>query len=100
LKENRTLPGGWSPSANPIPHPSGGWINLEQKVSIYVAASGPRTLELAAEIGDGVILFGTVADSLLEYATNHIRGGAERAGKRVEDLYICVLTPISRRQAA
>jgi 5,10-methylenetetrahydromethanopterin reductase len=73
-------------------NPSGGWINLEQKIPIYVAASGPRTLELAAEIGDGVILFGTVGDSLLEYAMNHIRRGAERAGKRVEDLYICVLT--------
>ena len=37
---------------------------------IYVAATGPQTLELAADIGDGVILFGTVADSLLEYAMN------------------------------
>ena len=71
---------------------SGGWINLERKVPIYVAASGPRTLELAAEIGDGVILFGTVGDSLLEYAMSHIRRGAERAGKRLQDLYICVLT--------
>jgi alkanesulfonate monooxygenase SsuD/methylene tetrahydromethanopterin reductase-like flavin-dependent oxidoreductase (luciferase family) len=59
---------------------------------IYVAATGPQTLELAADIGDGVILFGTVADSLLEYAMNHSRRGGRTAGKRVEDLYICVLT--------
>ena len=73
-------------------NPTGGWINLKDRIPIYVAASGPRTLELAAEIGDGVILFGTVGDSLLEYAMSHIRRGAERVGKRLEDLYICVLT--------
>ena len=73
-------------------NPTGGWINLKNKVPIYVAASGPKTLELAGEIGDGVILFGAVGDSLLEYALSHVRRGAERAGKRLQDLYICVLT--------
>jgi len=73
-------------------NPTGGWINIEDPVPIYVAASGPKTLELAGEIGDGVILFGTVGDSLLEYALSHVRRGAERAGKRLEDLYIMVLT--------
>ena len=43
------------------------------------------------------ILFGAVGDSLLEYALSHVRRGAERAGKRLQDmclqdLYICVLT--------
>ena len=32
-------------------NPTGGWINLEDRVPIYVAASGPRTLELAAVVG-------------------------------------------------
>ena len=73
-------------------NPTGGWINLKKKVPIYVAASGPKTLELAGEIGDGVILFGAVGDSLLEHALSHVRRGAERAGKRFQDLYICVLT--------
>jgi len=73
-------------------NPTGGWINLKKKVPIYVAASGPKTLELAGEIGDGVILFGAVGDSLLEYALSHVRRGAERAGKRLQDLYIRVLT--------
>jgi 5,10-methylenetetrahydromethanopterin reductase len=63
-------------------NPTGGWINLKKKVPIYVAASGPKTLELAGEIGDGVILFGAVGDSLLEYTLGHVRRGAERAGKR------------------
>src|SRR5260370_42689615 len=71
---------------------TGGWINLKKKVPIYVAASGPKTLELAGEIGDGVILFGAVGGSLLEYALSHVRRGAERAGKRLQDLYICGVT--------
>jgi len=73
-------------------NPKGGWYNIKDRVPIYVAASGPKTLELAGEIGDGVILFGTVGDSLLEYALSHIRRGAERAGKTLKDLYILVLT--------
>lgn len=73
-------------------NPTGGWINLKNKIPIYVAASGPKTLELAGEIGDGVILFGAIGDSLLEYTLNHVRRGAERAGKTLKDLYILVLT--------
>lgn len=47
---------------------------------------------MAGEIGDGVILFGVVGDSLLEYTLGQIRRGAERAGKRLQDLYIVVAT--------
>lgn len=73
-------------------NPEGGWINLEDKVPIYMAASGPRALELAGEIADGVILFGAVGDSLIEYTLDHVRKGAERGGRRVEDLYIMLST--------
>ena len=38
-------------------NPDTGIINLRDPIPIYVAASGPKTLELAGEIGDGVILF-------------------------------------------
>lgn len=73
-------------------NPDGGFVNLEDDIPIYIAGSGPRTLELAGEIADGVILFGAVGDGLLEYTLGHIRRGAERVGKRVEDLYILILT--------
>jgi alkanesulfonate monooxygenase SsuD/methylene tetrahydromethanopterin reductase-like flavin-dependent oxidoreductase (luciferase family) len=75
-------------------NPDCGFINLKDSIPVYVAGSGPKTLELAGEIGDGVILFGTVGDSLLKYTLEHIRRGAERAGKRLEDLYILVLTAL------
>src|SRR5262245_42792234 len=41
-------------------NPKSGAINIKKKVPLYVAASGPKTLELAGEVGDGVILFGAV----------------------------------------
>jgi 5,10-methylenetetrahydromethanopterin reductase len=72
--------------------PDAGLINIRDPVPIYLAGSGPKSLELAGEIGDGVILFGVVGDSLLEYTLDHIRRGAERAGKRLQDLYILVAT--------
>ena len=62
--------------------PDAGLINLRDQIPVYVAGSGPKSLELAGEIGDGVILFGVVGDSLLEYTLGHVRRGAERAGKR------------------
>ena len=70
----------------------GGWINLKDPVPIYVAASGPKALELAGEIADGVILFGAVGDSLLDYTLSHVRRGAERAGRKLSDLYIMLST--------
>lgn len=73
-------------------NPDAEFINVKDRIPIYVAGSGPKTLELAGEIADGVILFGTVGDSLLGYTLSHIQRGAERAGKRKEDLYIIVLT--------
>jgi 5,10-methylenetetrahydromethanopterin reductase len=68
------------------------FINLLDSIPIYIAGSGPKTLELAGEIGDGVILFGVVGDSLLEYTLGHVRRGAARAGRRVEDLYVVAAT--------
>jgi alkanesulfonate monooxygenase SsuD/methylene tetrahydromethanopterin reductase-like flavin-dependent oxidoreductase (luciferase family) len=73
-------------------NPDAGFINLQDRISVYVAGSGPKSLELAGEIGDGVILFGVVGDSLLEYTLGHVRRGAERVGRRLEDLYIVATT--------
>jgi len=79
-------------------NPNSEFINLKNPIPIHVAGSGPKTLELAGEIGDGVILFGTVGDSLLKYTLDHIRRGAERAGKRLEDLYVTAVTAFHLRK--
>ncbi len=73
-------------------NPKGGWINIARKIPIYVAASGPKTLELAGEIADGVILFGAVSPSLIDFVMNRIRIGAERAGRNPRRIYTLCMT--------
>jgi alkanesulfonate monooxygenase SsuD/methylene tetrahydromethanopterin reductase-like flavin-dependent oxidoreductase (luciferase family) len=73
-------------------NPKSGDINIKKKVPIYVAASGPKTLELAGEIADGVILFGAVSPSLIEFTLNHVRAGAERAGRNPKRIYTLCMT--------
>ena len=73
-------------------NPNGGWINIKKKIPIYISASGPKTLELAGEIGDGVILFGAVSPSLIDYVMGHVRTGAERAGRDPRKIYSLCMT--------
>lgn len=61
-------------------------------VPIYMAATGPKALRLAGEIADGVIVLAGLAPALLERALGHIRDGAARAGRSLEDLDVCVGT--------
>ena len=60
------------------------------RVPIYVAALRPGMLELAGEIGDGVILNLAPAE-LLPRVLEHVDTGAKRSGRRVEDLEIVSL---------
>jgi alkanesulfonate monooxygenase SsuD/methylene tetrahydromethanopterin reductase-like flavin-dependent oxidoreductase (luciferase family) len=73
-------------------NPKSGAINLQKKIPIYVAASGPKSLELAGEVADGVILFGAVSPSLVEFSLNHVRAGAERAGRDPRKIYTLAMT--------
>jgi probable F420-dependent oxidoreductase len=50
------------------------------KVLIYIAALGPRMLQLAGEIADGVLLSWT-ATSYMKQAIKLVREGAEKAGR-------------------
>ena len=73
-------------------NPKSGAINIQKKVPIYVSASGPKALELAGEIADGVILFGAVSPSLIRFCMDHVRAGAERAGRNPKRLYTLCMT--------
>jgi 5,10-methylenetetrahydromethanopterin reductase len=46
---------------------------------IYISASGPRTLELAGRVGDGVILLAGLFEAGVDYAMAHIQRGANAA---------------------
>ena len=50
-------------------------------IPVYISASGPRTLELAGEIADGVILLVGLFPEALAWALEHIDRGAAKAGR-------------------
>ena len=62
---------------------------MEQPPPIFMAALRPKMLETAGEIADGVILH-LVPPRVLPRVLEHIRIGAERSGRKLEDLEIAV----------
>lgn len=50
-------------------------------IPIFISASGPRTLELAGEIADGVILLVGLFPEALAWAMSHIDRGALKGGR-------------------
>ena len=55
-------------------------------VPILVGASGPRSLRLAGELGDGVVIETGVSPDVMDDALAHIAEGALAAGKHLADL--------------
>ena len=51
------------------------------RIPVFISASGPKTLELAGEIADGVIFLGGLFRDGVEYGLEHIERGAQRAGR-------------------
>jgi 5,10-methylenetetrahydromethanopterin reductase len=50
-------------------------------IPVYVSASGPKTLELAGRVADGVILLAGLHPDGVGYALEHIDRGARAAGR-------------------
>ncbi len=65
-------------------------LPVRGKIPIYLAALRPGMLELAGEVGDGVIL-NLAPVKALPRMLEHIDAGAKRSGRRVEDLEIAIL---------
>ena len=57
-------------------------------VPIYLGAIGPKMLQLAGEVADGVVLNDFTPVDRLAWALEQIDIGAQRGGRRVEDLEI------------
>ncbi|HEY0187498.1 MAG TPA: LLM class flavin-dependent oxidoreductase [Cellulomonas sp.] len=53
----------------------------QQQVPVFVAASGPRTLELAGRVADGVILLCGLDPVAIDWALAHVDRGAAAAGR-------------------
>ncbi len=60
---------------------------------VIVLASGPRLLELAGEVADGVMMLVGLHPSSVEAAREHVRLGAERAGRDPASLEEILIVP-------
>ena len=58
------------------------------RVPIWIAAEGPRTLQLAGRIADGVVLSNSLTTEAIDRAFTHIRAGAEASGRSMDDIEI------------
>lgn len=57
-------------------------------VPIYLGVVGPQNLELAGEIADGLLLSIMASPAYVQYAMEHVRVGAKRAGRTLEQFEI------------
>jgi 5,10-methylenetetrahydromethanopterin reductase len=55
---------------------------------VLMAASGPKAIELAGEIADGVLLLVGFNRGIIQRALEHLERGAKRGGRRLDDLEI------------
>ncbi len=62
------------------------------RVPLYVAASGPRMLELAGAVADGVIMMVGVADTMVRAAIERVRAGAVAASRDPDDMRVVLWT--------
>ena len=60
---------------------------LPEPPPIYLAALRPKMIEMAAEVGDGVV-FNLWPKKALPKMMEHVAAGAKRGGKRVEDVEV------------
>lgn len=64
-------------------------------VEVLVLASGPRLLELAGEIADGVLMLVGLHPAAVAAARACVRRGAERAGRDPASLHEVLIVPIA-----
>ena len=59
-----------------------------RRIPIFMAASGPKAIELAGEIADGALLLVGFNRGIIERALEYLERGARRSGRRLSDLEI------------
>jgi 5,10-methylenetetrahydromethanopterin reductase len=65
----------------------GGHLNFVplRPAQIYVAGRGPKVLEVAGEVADGVVIGSYASERGIQRGLDHAARGARRAGRKVED---------------
>lgn len=74
---------------------------IREHIPIYIGAIGPKMLQLAGEIADGVLLTAGATKEYIEFAVRNVEIGAERAGRRDEvDIASFVMISITHAHEA
>jgi 5,10-methylenetetrahydromethanopterin reductase len=67
---------------------------VRRRPDVYVAAEGPKTLQMAGAVGDGVIFGGgPKPETVSELGLENIRVGIDDAGRDFEDMKLIALAP-------
>jgi 5,10-methylenetetrahydromethanopterin reductase len=59
-----------------------------RRIPVLMAASGPKAIEVAGEVADGVLLLVGSNRGIVDTALGHLERGARRAGRKVDDLEV------------
>jgi len=65
-----------------------------EKIPIYIGAQGPKMLETAGKIGDGVLINASHPKDV-DYAVSSIKTGVSEAGKKLTDVDVAAYTSFS-----
>jgi alkanesulfonate monooxygenase SsuD/methylene tetrahydromethanopterin reductase-like flavin-dependent oxidoreductase (luciferase family) len=68
------------------------WLEGDAGVPIMMSATGPKNLRLAGSLADRVMLYVGVNETSVRWAMDHVRAGAEEAGRDPDALAFSVLT--------
>jgi alkanesulfonate monooxygenase SsuD/methylene tetrahydromethanopterin reductase-like flavin-dependent oxidoreductase (luciferase family) len=72
-------------------HPDRGYINLKDPIPLYLAANGPKALELTGELADGLITIFSDPE-ILRNNLAHVHRGAAKAGRTLLNFPSMALT--------
>lgn len=61
-------------------------FSVDKPLPVYMAASGPRMLQMAGEITDGVLFLSGANAPCIEYALEQIRTGAAKSNRSIHEL--------------
>lgn len=70
------------------------YFKVANPIPVFIGAQGPKMLALAAEIGDGVLI-NTSHPQDFENSMKFVQEGAERAGRKLDDLSVSACTAFS-----
>ena len=71
------------------------WLREARRIPVYAAGSGPRMLETAGRVGDGVIMYASVDPAILRAGLTHVAAGARASGRTLDDLDVGLWAPFS-----